>query len=209
MFPAGSLDEAYADKLARVDMEEVPGARDGGLGTLLQRVRDELKPQWILLDARTGISESAGQLLSGIAHLHVLLGTTQDQSWQGLSQVLDRLGQDRVMADRPQAEVLLVHAMVPPGEAGALAQGAFLARAEQQFTDRYYAEASANQDDDMFWDTGDMDSRDAPHVPVPVDYDVKLASFGDIAEVADALRTGAYSVIAERITGRFATETES
>lgn len=208
VFPAGKLDEAYADKLARVDMEEVPGARDSGLGVLLQRVRDELRPQWILLDARTGISESAGQLLSGIAHLHVLLGTTQDQSWQGLSLVLDRLGQDRVVADRPQAEVLLVHAMVPPGEAGVLARGAFLARAEQQFTDRYYAEASANQDDDMFWDTGDMDSRDAPHVPAPVDYDVKLASFGDIAEVADALRTGAYSVIAESIMGRFATETE-
>lgn len=208
VFPAGSLDEAYADKLARADMEEAPAARESGLGKLLHRVRDELKPQWILLDARTGISESAGQLLAGIAHLHVLLGTAQDQSWQGLNRVLDRLGKERVVADRAQAEVILVQALVPPGEAGTLARGAFLARAEREFSERYYAEASENPDEDKFWDTRDLDSLDAPHVPVPVDYDAKLASFGDIAEVAEALCAGPYLMIAERIGGRFATETE-
>jgi hypothetical protein len=206
VFPAGSLDEAYADKLAKVDLEERPDAHEGGLRALLHRIRDELNPGWMLLDARTGISESAGQLLSGIAHLHVLLGTTQDQSWQGLNRVLDRLGKVRVVADRPQAEVILVQAMVPVGEAGNLARDAFHARAEQEFTDRYYAEASRDQDEDKFWDTLDLDSLDAPHVPVPVDYDPKLASFGDIAEVADALCSGSYSMIAERIAGRFTTE---
>ena len=209
VFPAGSLDEAYADKLARADMDEAPAARESGLGKLLHRVRDELKPQWILLDARTGISESAGQLLAGIAHLHVLLGTAQDQSWQGLNLVLDRLGKERVVADRAQAEVILVQALVPPGEAGTLARGAFLARAEREFSERYYAEASENRDEDKLWDTRDLDSLDAPHVPVPVDYDAKLASFGDIAEVAEALCAGSYSTIAERIAGRFATETEA
>ena len=210
VFPAGSLDEAYADKLARADMEEAPAAHESGLGKLLHRIREELKPQWILLDARTGISESAGQLLSGIAHLHVLLGTTQDQSWQGLNRVLDRLGEQRVLASRPQAEVILVQAMVPPGEAGKLARADYLARAEQEFSERYYAEASGGDEDQgTFWDTRDMDSQDAPHMPVPVDYDAKLASFGDIAEVAEALCTGPFSMIDERIVGRFTTETET
>lgn len=209
VFPAGRMNEAYPDKLARVDMEEAPPAGESGLARLLHRVRDELKPQWILLDARTGISESAGRLLSGIAHLHMLLGTTQDQSWQGLNIVLDRLGKERVLAGRSQAEAILVQAMVPPGEAGKVAREVFLARAEQEFTDRYYAEVGAGgEDTPMFWNTRDMDSLDAPHVAVPVDYDAKLASFGDIADVAEPLCAGSYALIAERITGRFAREAD-
>ena len=207
VFPAGNMDEGYPDKLARVDMEEAPPDHDSSLAKLLRRIRDELKPQWILLDARTGISESAGQLLSGIAHLHVLLGTTQDEGWQGLNRVLDRLGKKRVLAARPQAEVILVQAMVPPGEAGKSAREAFLSRAEREFTDRYYEEAgAADEDNGSSWDTRDMDSLDAPHAPVPVDYDAKLASFGDIADVAEVLCAGPYAMIDERITGRFSQE---
>jgi hypothetical protein len=210
VFPAGYLDDSYPDKLARVDMEEAPPAHASGLARLLSRVRDELKPQWILLDARTGFSESAGRLLSGIAHLHVLLGTTQDQSWQGLNTVLDRLGKEHLLEGRSQAEVILVQAMVPPGEAGKVAREAFLSRAEVEFTDRYYEEAgAADYDAAIFWNTRDMDSTDAPHVVVPVDYDAKLASFGDIAEVAEPLCAGPYAMLAERITGRFAREADA
>jgi hypothetical protein len=209
VFPAGGMKEGYTDKLVRVDMEEKPPARESGIARLLQSVRDELKPHWILLDARTGISESAGRLLSGIAHLHVLLGTTHDQSWQGLNIVLDRLGKERVLASRSQAEAILVQAMVPPGEAGKAAREVFLDRAELEFTDRYYAEGGAGDEGtSTLWNTGDIDSLDAPHVAVPVDYDAKLASFGDIAEVAETLCTGPYTLIAERIMGRFAKETD-
>lgn len=210
VFPAGNLDEEYADKLARIDMEEPPEAHDSGLLKLLDRVREELKPRWILLDARTGISEPAGQLLSGIAHLHVLLGTTQDQSWQGLNRVIDRLGKNRVLAGRPQTEVMLVQAMVPSGEAGKAAKDAFAARAEEEFDDRYYAAEEGDADiGDRFWTLGDKGSQDAPHVPMPVDYDSKLASFGDIADVADALCSEPYPPIAERIASRFLTEPET
>ena len=210
VFPAGDLNEDYADKLARIDLEEAPEAHDSGLWKLLNRVREELKPNWILLDARTGISEPAGQLLSGIAHLHVLLGTTQDQSWQGLNLVLDRLGKERVLAERPQAEVLLVQAMVPSGEPGKAAKQAFSARAEEEFDNRFYAaEEGDTENDDRFWTLGDKGSQDAPHAPMPVDYDSKLASFGDITEVADALCAGPYPPIVERIVSRFLTEPEA
>jgi MinD-like ATPase involved in chromosome partitioning or flagellar assembly len=210
VLPAGRVNEEYADKLARVDMEEGPPAGESGLARLLVRVRDELLPQWILLDARTGISESAGRLLSGIAHLHVLLGTPQDQSWEGLSRVLDRLGKERLLAGRPQAEVIMVQAMVPPGEAGRLAREAFLSRSEREFSDRYYAEAGPGDEaGGDVWDTRDIDSLDAPHVPVPFEYDARLATFRDIAEVADLLCAGSFATIAERITGRFAREVEA
>jgi len=208
VFPAGKMDQEYADKLARIDLEEAPDAHDGGLWKLLTRVRDELKPNWILLDARTGISEPAGQLLSGIAHLHVLLGTTQDQSWQGLNLVLDRLGRRRLMADLAQAEVSLVQALVPSGEPGSSARTTFSARSEQQFDDLYYAEEDGG-DQDSCWTLGDKGSQDAPHVPMPVDYDSKLASFVDITEVADVLCSGAYPAIAERIASRFLVEPEA
>ena len=212
VFPAGNLDGEYADKLARIDLEEAPQAHGSGLWKLLARVRDELKPQWILLDARTGISEPAGQLLSGIAHLHVLLGTPHDQSWQGLNLVLDRLGKERVLAERPQAEVLLVQAMVPSGEPGKAAKEAFAARAEEEFDDRYYAAEEGEGEggiNDRFWTLGDKGSQDAPHALIPVDYDSRLASFGDITEVADALCGGPYPPIAERIVSRFLTEPET
>lgn len=210
VFPAGRMNVEYSDKLARVDMEEAPPASASGLAKLLVRIRDELKPQWILLDARTGISETAGRLLSGIAHLHVLLGTTNDQSWEGLNLVLNRLGRERVLTDHSQANLILVHAMVPPGEAGKLARAAFLSRAEQEFIDRYYVEAAADDEDvATFWTTRDIDTLDAPHMAVPIDYDANLASFGEISEIADLLCAGAYAVIADRITSNFVPEAET
>lgn len=208
VFSAGRVDEDYADKLARVDMEDASPVRTGALGKLLERVRDELKPQWVLLDARTGLSDSAGRLLAGVAHLHVLLGTTQDQSWQGLTQVLNRLGKDRVERNLPQHEVLVVQAMVPVGaEAGRLARDAFSARAEREFTDRYYA--AADGEAASFWTTDDMDSQVAPHVPVAIDYEQKLADFPDIELVADLLCTGAYAELTTRIVERFERESDA
>ena len=210
VFPAGRMDDDYADKLARVDLEEPPEAHGSGLFTLLERVRGELKPNWILLDARTGISEPAGQLLAGIAHLHVLLGTAQEQSWQGLTIVLDRLGKQRVLAGRSQAELLLVQAMVPVGEPGKATKQTFAAKAEAEFDDRYYAPEDADPKvNDNFWTLGDKGGQDAPHAAMAVDYNSALASFGDIAEVADALCAGPYASIAERIANRFLAEPEA
>ncbi len=204
VMPSGKLDAQFPDKLGRVDLEEAPSAHASGLWQLLERTRAELNPDWILLDARTGISEPAGQLLSGIAHLHVLLGTVQAQSWQGLGLVLDRLGGDRVRAGEPQADLVLVQAMVPAGEPGKWATENFAGTAETAFEDRYYADTE--DDPDKFWIVDDKQSRDAPHVALPIDYDARLASFSDVADVADALTAGAYAQIGERIANRFVKE---
>ena len=204
IMPAGQLDERFADKLGRVDLEEAPSAHESGLWRLLQRIRDEWQPDWILLDARTGISEPAGQLLSGFAHLHVLLGSVQEQSWLGLDRVLDRLGKDRVLDNRVQAEVVLVQAMVPVGESGKWAREIFAGRAERTFEDRYYA--SDDEDEDLFWTIEDKQSQDAPHVPSSIDYDPRLASFSDIGDIADALCSGSHAEIGARIGNRFVVE---
>lgn len=204
VMPSGKLDAQFADKLGRVDLEEAPSAHQSSLWRLLEQTCAELRPDWILLDARTGISEPAGQLLSGIAHLHVLLGTVQAQSWQGLGLVIDRLGGDRVRMGEPQAELVLAQAMVPAGEPGKWAIETFAGDAETTFEDRYYADTEYDQE--RFWTIDDKQSQDAPHVPMPIDYDTRLASFSDIADIADALTTGPYAEIGDRIANCFVKE---
>ncbi len=207
VFPAGTLDAEYPDKLARVDLEEPPSTHASGLVHLLNDIRSAMKPDWILLDARTGVSEPAGQLLSGLAHLHVLLGTASEQSWQGLKRVLERLGRDRVVRDKPQADILLVQAMVPPtAEAARRAAEIFSERARSEFSESYYAEELEDPADDKFWDVRDLESADGPHVPVAVAYDPRLADFRDVAEIADYLCEREYVAIAERIGARFEKE---
>ena len=98
--------------------------------------------------------------------------------------------------------------MVPSGETGKIAEEKFVARAEEEFDKRYYLVAD-EADPDRFWTLDDKDSQDAPHVSMPVDYDGRLASFGDIAEVADTLCSGLYPPIVERIVSRFLTEPET
>lgn len=200
VFPAGKVNESYADKLARVDMETDSKL---GLEKLLGRVRNELGPKWILVDARTGISDSAGLLLSGIAHLHVILGTTQDQSWQGLHRVIARYGEDRIERGQTQSDMVLVHAMVPADQDKELRKK-FNAQSERKFSEHYYA--SPESDKDNLWSAEDMESSQAPHIPIRVSYDSRLASFGDIEPVADILCQAPYSIIAERISDQFKEE---
>lgn len=214
VFPAGKVNESYADKLARVDMETDSKL---GLEKLLGRVRNELGPKWILVDARTGISDSAGLLLSGIAHLHVILGTTQNQSWQGLNRVITRCGEERIERGQTQSDMLLVHAMVPADQGKKSHEGdkkphesvkelheIFKARSGREFDERFYV--SPESDKDNLWSANDMESSQAPHVPVRVDYDSRLASFGDIEPVADILCQAPYSIIADRISDQFREE---
>ncbi|MBI4562775.1 MAG: hypothetical protein HY724_12085 [Candidatus Rokubacteria bacterium] len=208
--PAGRLDSEYADKLARVDFEQASTEGRSPVACLLEGIRTELKPKWILLDARAGVSEPAGHLLSGLAHLHVLFGTTSEQTWQGLTVVIDRLGRERVIRGQPQAECLLVQALVPPGvEVARRASEAFAERARQLFTELYYAEEPQDPADERFWDVRDLESEDAPHVPVPIAYEQRLAHFGDVAEVADVLAESKdYRNLVARIAQRFEPEPE-
>ena len=61
-------------------------------------------------------------------------------------------------------------------------------------------------DADLFWTIQDKQSQDAPHVPWCIDYDPRLASFGDISDIADALCSAAHAEIGARIVNRFVVE---
>jgi len=206
-FPSGRVDGGYLGKLARVDLE--PRPREDAthpLQRLLEDVRARLQPHWILVDARAGLADPAGMLLGGLAHLHVLFGTFSDQSWAGLRLVIERLGGERVRRERPQADCLVVQAMVPENvRVAEESRRAFADRARDEFVDAYYAEdPSTGEARDDFWYVGDADGSDAPHVPVPLSYSSKLADFGSIDDVAEHLaESPEYRRLASRIADRF------
>jgi cellulose biosynthesis protein BcsQ len=201
-FPAGQLNDDYLTKVARLDLEAAPETRI--LEPLLEDVRVELKPDWILLDARAGLSPVAGMLLSGLAHTYVLFATAAGQSWPGLRRVLHRLGAERLLVGSKQADCILVQALVPESaDVASDARAEFAARAEQEFEDHYYAESADEPADDV-WSVDDIDSSDAPHVAVPLSYTVKLAFFRDVLDVAEYLvSSDEYGELERRIQGRF------
>jgi cellulose biosynthesis protein BcsQ len=207
--PAGSLDPAreYVGKLARLDFDPPPNQQETApLALLLTQVKEELNPQWVLVDARAGLSESAGVLLSGVAHLHALFGTSSEQSWLGLRLILERIGATRVRADLPQLECLLVQAMVPDDvETASAAKEAFAERALGEFRDHYYAPDPDDPDEDRLWYVRDSDSSDAPHVPAAVSYQRRLAHYRRVDDVADDLaKWPEYVELVERVAQRFA-----
>ncbi|RMH22822.1 MAG: hypothetical protein D6696_02450 [Acidobacteria bacterium] len=145
-------------------------------------------------------------LLSGLAHLHVLFGTFSDQSWAGLRLIIERLGAERVRQDEPQADCLLVQAMVPENvEAAEKSKRDFGDRARDVFVDHFYKEdPEAEATEENCWYVSDAESSDAPHVPIPLSYTPRLADFPSIDAVADHLADSPeYRHLAARILARF------
>ena len=208
VFPAGSMDSDYVAMLARLDLEPSTDNAKHPLLHLLEHVRKDLKPDWILLDCRAGLSEASGFALSGLANLTVLLGTTSTQSWDGLRLVIERLGAERVRRGLPQSECLVVQTMTPENpQTAELAESAFRTEAEETFKEVYYAEDPADEDDDQYWYVRDAESADAPHQPSILYYSQRLAFIRSIEDVADTLAEDPrYSSLARRIASRFGKE---
>ena len=211
VFPAGKANSGYLGKLARIDFEQPDdGDEPHPLVLLFRQIREELCPDWILIDARAGLSDPAGLLLGGIAHLYVIFGTSSEQSWQGLQLVLWRLGAERVRKNEPQLDCQLVQAMVTENlKAAKIAKADFADRAKDEFTSNYYAEDPDDPDEDSKWYVRDLDDESAPHVPVAISYQPWLAHFDDIDEIADKLTESIeHNALNERIVMRFSKEEE-
>lgn len=204
VLPTGHFDDLYPVKLARLDFTP-PTTGKHPLESLLQQIHDELNPNWILLDARAGISEAAGFALGGLAHLNVLFGGTSDSGWRGLRFAIQRLGADRILRGLPQDQCLLVHSMVPANpQTAVFAQQAFLLRAEATFEQAYYLPDPDNPDEDQFWYIRDMDGRDAPHMPISLAYSEQIAFFTQLTDlITYGLRSADYQELHNRIVSRF------
>ena len=210
VFPAGTFDGRYVEKLARIDYGAPPGDAQHPFVSLLEQIRRDLEPGWILVDARAGLGDVSGFLTGGLCHVHVLLGTLADASWRGLERILDRIGGDRVRAGRPQAECVLAAAMVPRTVERQFKElvERFTDRAREVFSEHYYADPAAIDAPDEFWTLDDLESTDAPHVPVVLPYEERLATFRDLHEIAEPILLGGepYQALTGRlrnVIGRF------
>jgi MinD-like ATPase involved in chromosome partitioning or flagellar assembly len=202
VFPAGSLDDAYLSKLARVDLNVRDHVRSHPLGRLLQRIRSERLPDVILLDGRAGLSPAAGLLLSGIAHLHVLVSTSNPGSLKGLERVVRHLGFEQARRELPQRECIVVQAHVPDStEVAKAARDYFASRIEDIFRNGYYSQQST--EDDRTWSLDDLESEVAPHAPISISYRGRLAHFSAIDEISEILVSDPeYTTLHQRIDER-------
>ena len=185
VFPTGQLNDEYLPKLARVDLDVNSKITAHPFSHLLNSIKCR-NPDIILIDGRAGLASSAGLLLSGIAHLHVLIATASEQSMQGLERVVRHLGLSQAEHGRDQGECVVVQALVPENvDAAKVAQEIFSARVEEIFRNGYYARESS--EDFSNWSLADLETESAPHMPIPVSYRARLAHFATIHQVADLL----------------------
>lgn len=199
VFPAGTTDRRYVGKLARLDYGAATLRHTHPFVQLLEEIHHDFLPHWILVDARAGLGNVSGFVMNGLCHVHVLAGTLAEASWRGLEMILDRLGADRLRAQKSQAECVLTAAMVPRSQERQYQKlvAAFTGRARDLFSDHYYAEP----DEGDSWNIEDVENIDAPHVPVVFAYDERLALFRDLHEIASEvlLRGDPYKKLVQRL----------
>jgi len=186
VFPAGTTGPEYLEKLARLDYGSPPTGAGHPFVGLLKQIRSELAPAWILIDVTAGLGELSGFLMGGLCHHHVLFGNLSAASWSGMRTILDRLGRIRLAEGRAQAECVLAAAMLPSTDRRLYQELVvrFTDRSRDAFSEHYYAEAGSGESG-SFWSLDDVEGQDAPHVPVALPHDARLAVFRDLDEVAE------------------------
>ena len=112
--PAGQMDRGYIEKLARLDYLGTTTAAASpvakALKVLLERIKGQHRPQFILIDCRAGIHDLGGLSLTDVAHVDVLVGRDTPQGREGLSLTLEVLNARR----KPESQrIALVQTMVP------------------------------------------------------------------------------------------------
>ena len=172
LLTAGRLNGAYLEKVARLDFEGFVSGGRNPLAELLTHVREEYDPEFILLDVRAGLHDLGGLSLNGFSHLDLLFGLDTEQSWAGLTLVLDTLS-----AATQRREALFVHAMVTPARFDPDANQRFRGRSYDLFRQHYFG-----VDDDM----PDIADPIAPY-GVAVPYQEELLNVDRLESVVDLL----------------------
>ncbi len=115
LLPAGSVDNNYLEKLARLDFQNlVDKELPETLREMLIELQSAAKPlDFIFLDARAGFHDIGGLAIADLSHAAVIFATQSRQSWAGLKQVIRRLARP-LATEQEQLPVVLVHAMAPP-----------------------------------------------------------------------------------------------
>lgn len=199
VFPAGRLDRNFLEKLARLDFsaadpwgdaETIPVHR--ALRALIKKVRADLSPDYILLDARAGLHDIAGLSLHGLAHVDVLVTRASEQAYQGLNLTVNALGR-RKSADKLRC--VTVHGFAPPdpeSPEGKAESTEMLEQAYAIFSNHVYKQLADS-------DVPSEDDELGAHWPWALKRNPNLERFGSIASVLEDLRTEQHARLLHRI----------
>lgn len=188
VFPAGSLDERFLEKLARLDYAAStawgPGPEspvEEALRGLLVAVKKELKPHVILLDSRSGLHDLSGLSLNALAHVDVLFGRSTPQALEGLRLTASVLAKRKNLSDRPP---IVVQAMVDPAvEVRKDEISDFKQKVYDLFLDHVYTGDNAP----------DLEDAQAWHFPSPLTRNEVLSRwYSTPLAVEEALFSGGY-----------------
>jgi MinD-like ATPase involved in chromosome partitioning or flagellar assembly len=211
LLPAGTVDDNYLEKLARLDFQNLVNSElQSTMVDMLRELESAARPlDFILMDARAGFHDIGGLAIANLCHAAVIFGTQSRQSWAGLTHVIRHLASPGIEDRLP---LILAHSMAPSiGTSGREQElTEFRERAYDVFRDNYYSEDET---------VPDSNNREEPFFPVIVPYQESLR--GDIAlfarnstpEESDRLSgliqivtNPPYSELAEKLCGLFGRE---
>ena len=118
LLPAGAAPSAdYWHKLSRIswhDLFYAPGARGVSLFLeLKERIREELKPDFLLIDSRTGITEMGGVATTILPEKVVCLLLANHENLDGARAVLRSLRRGPKLPDTEVPEIIPVLSRIP------------------------------------------------------------------------------------------------
>ena len=171
LLPAGTVDDNYLEKLARLDFQNlVDGELQSTMQNMLKELESAVRPlDFILMDARAGFHDIGGLAITALSHAAVIFGTQSRQSWAGLTHVIRHLASPGVDERLP---LILVHSMAPAiGLSGRETElTKFRDEAYDLFKQNYYSEDE---------DVPNSNDGEAAFFPFVVSYQESLR--GDIA----------------------------
>lgn len=202
VIPSGRLDDDYLEKLARIDYEGLvhdQSADEPSLVSLVKELKSQIKADYILLDSRAGLHDIGGLALNGIAHLDVVFGLDNAQSWAGMRIVIGHLGRLKIERGLPQQNCAFVYAMAPSasGKDRKDRVQAFTDEAYSLFSEEFYdAEPAEGWPDPLpeeVWPVPSADASGEPHSPLVLEFRPDIQQSRSLDAVADILTQGDYS----------------
>ncbi len=193
--PAGRMDRSYIEKLGRLDYLGTTSAKDSpvakALGVLLERIKGQQTPDYILLDCRAGLHDLGGLSLTDLAHVDVLVGRDGPEGREGLALTLEVLGTRRLA---PARRVLIAQSFVPlpfDGDPARVSRERFMGAMYEACSRTIYREENENPapEDDQ-----------APHYSWPIGQYDEIASCQRLSEISGAvLDNDAFTALRRRI----------
>lgn len=165
VLPAGTIDQYFLPKLARLDFQHLT------MNNLGQRLKDMLLDltksipnlDFILLDARAGFHDIGGFTLNELSHAAVIVGQHTQQTWAGLTKVIERLAKPND-TDENRLPLILLYSMAFKESINKDRQS-FKEKAYDVFQKYYFSE------DEMIPNSNDTE---APFQPVTIPWSANL-----------------------------------